>query len=185
MRRVDDRGVGISHRGSRRSDQAGTEGVVSRNALRITGELRRWAFHRVGSTAEPFAQAREKARAALLGCARPFLRRGTNGSGYRVRSGFHDRQRIGSGRAGSRYEQYKRVHGCFFLETKSTTQRVRMERGPSHPTRSTCGGETPLLAHRPLAAELGAIHRPVSWPCIRAITLRNDGYGVPMVLSGG
>jgi hypothetical protein len=182
--RMEDRGVGVSHRHARRSDRGGAESSVYRNALRGTGEFRRMAFRRAGFTAKQPSQAPEKSRMALLGSVRPILRRRTNGTGN-VRCGLHDRQRIGGGRAGGRHQQHKHIHGCFFLETKPTAQGGMTERGPSHPTRGTRGGEAPLLAHRPLAAELGAIHRPMFRPRIRAIAPTNDGYEMPMVTSGG
>jgi hypothetical protein len=127
--RAEDRRVGVSHRDSRRNDLAGVDGAVCWNALRITGEFRRWTFHRAGSTAEQPPQTREKSRAALLGCARPFLRRGTNGTRNSVRSGFHDRQRIGGRGAGDRHEQHKRIHVCFFLETKASLRQKQRLRG--------------------------------------------------------
>lgn len=152
---MEDRGVGVSHQDSRRSDRGGADGAVCWNALRRTGEFRRRPFHRAGLTVEQPPQAREKTRAVLLGCFRPVLRRGSNGTGNNIRSGFHDRQRIGGGSTAGRHEQHKRIHGCFFLETKLTVQGGMTERGRSHPTSGTRGREAPLRAHRPLAAELG------------------------------
>jgi len=183
--RMEDRSVGVSHRHSRRSDRAGGHGAVYRNAFRITGHLRRRACRGVGSTAEQPAQAREESRAALLGSVRQILRRGSNGTRNGVLSGVHDWHRIGGRSARGRHEQHKRMHGCFFLETKATAPGARTEFRPSHLTRGTRGREPSLRAHRPLAAEHGAIHRPVTWAVIRAMAPRNERYGMPMVLPEG